>query len=512
MEPTFHVEFVGGPVSWPPGMARRILDGELVVAVASFESPDAADAAARRRKRKQRAAATTQLRKGESVPLGLRFAVADAQGVRPRMEDRFCASLSCSQRHKDVALMAIFDGHGGVEAATVAAELMVEEFSRALDELEQLDVARALQTAFRRVESEVMAVLTDSQSKAGTTALVTVVTPTQLTVANLGDSRAVLSRRNFEILPLSTDHKGLATDERERIAREGGRVDPDGYVGGLVQVSRAFGDIDPKTGDKIQGLSSTPDIVTRALEPHADEFLLLACDGLWDFISADGAVSFVTKRMGATKGDVRQTAEDLVQHALDRKSNDNVTVLLVSFHDRAVGEFWKDPAPAASEARPPSLRQRMMAMRAAAALSSSSSPSSNVGAAAAAGGTTATTPTPTPTPSSSGASISTTKPATDSVEALEEEMDRQRPRLAKETLTKLKEMLSSSSTAGGEFVGGGGGAAAPLTTETASASESGSVPGSADATVTTTTTLTGADAPRSNPPSRVGSFVFDSSS
>jgi serine/threonine protein phosphatase PrpC len=52
--------------------------------------------------------------------------------------------------------------------------------------------------------------------RAGTTAVVLLVTKHRLYVANIGDSRAVLSRSDTAV-PLSTDHKPDLPSERNRI-------------------------------------------------------------------------------------------------------------------------------------------------------------------------------------------------------------------------------------------------------------------------------------------------------
>lgn len=61
-----------------------------------------------------------------------------------------------------------------------------------------------------------------------------------LFVANVGDSRAVLSRRGTA-LDLSNDHKPEDPVELARITGAGGRVTPDGRVNGGLNLSRAFG-------------------------------------------------------------------------------------------------------------------------------------------------------------------------------------------------------------------------------------------------------------------------------
>ena len=59
-------------------------------------------------------------------------------------------------------------------------------------------------------------------------------------VANIGDSRAVLSRGG-QVVPLSFDHKPDLTEERNRIEKAGGFV-KEGRVNGTLSLSRSFGD------------------------------------------------------------------------------------------------------------------------------------------------------------------------------------------------------------------------------------------------------------------------------
>lgn len=59
-------------------------------------------------------------------------------------------------------------------------------------------------------------------------------------VANIGDSRAVLSRDDTAV-PLSTDHKPDVPTEKNRIEKAGGFVKL-GRVNGTLSLSRSFGD------------------------------------------------------------------------------------------------------------------------------------------------------------------------------------------------------------------------------------------------------------------------------
>ena len=96
----------------------------------------------------------------------------------------------------------------------------------------------------------------------GTTAVVGILQDNQLTVANVGDSRA-LGILDGKITPLSQDHKPSLKRERERIRRAGGYV-YDGYVYGKggghgLALTRSFGDLLAHHNNVV---SAAPDIKT----------------------------------------------------------------------------------------------------------------------------------------------------------------------------------------------------------------------------------------------------------
>jgi serine/threonine protein phosphatase PrpC len=108
--------------------------------------------------------------------------------------------------------------------------------------------------------------------------------------ANAGDSRTVMCERG-NMVELSKDHKPDLPNERSRIIKSGGTV-VEGRVNGALSLSRAIGDFDfkyitpPKDAQPSwflnnHAVTSYPDVVV--LPFHKDvEFMILACDGIWD--------------------------------------------------------------------------------------------------------------------------------------------------------------------------------------------------------------------------------------
>jgi len=122
----------------------------------------------------------------------------------------------------------------------------------------------------------------------------------RLFVANAGDSRAVLCR-DGRAVALSTDHKPTDAAERSRVESAGGFVSAVGRINNNLNLSRSIGDLKYKQvkdrGPHEQLVTAEPDIFCQMLDSEHDEFLVMACDGVWDVMSNQGICEFVRERL-----------------------------------------------------------------------------------------------------------------------------------------------------------------------------------------------------------------------
>lgn len=151
------------------------------------------------------------------------------------------------------------------------------------------------------------------------TALIRTVGETRyLVVANAGDSRAIISRESG-VSRLTHDHKPSDEAEAKRLTDDGAFI-RDGRVNGMIGITRALGDHTMK-----QWIISTPYVQVLELQP-TDEFLVLACDGVWDVVKDEEAIAFLKE-----KGEVPAAtlAKALAVEAIKRGSQDNISVIVV---------------------------------------------------------------------------------------------------------------------------------------------------------------------------------------
>ena len=242
---------------------------------------------------------------------GLKYGLASMQGWRVEMEDAHTAVIGLPSL-KDWSFFAVFDGHAGAKVSAMCAEQLMDHIITNED-FPKMDiqcgtetqpsiesVKNGIKTGFLNLDDKLrnMPEVMSGQDKSGSTAVGAIVSPKYIFFANCGDSRAVLSKAG-KCSFSTTDHKPVNPIEKERIQKAGGSVMIQ-RVNGSLAVSRALGDFEYKNvegmGPCEQLVSPEPEIFVEERDP-ADEFLVLACDGIWDVMTNDELCDFVRNRL-----------------------------------------------------------------------------------------------------------------------------------------------------------------------------------------------------------------------
>ncbi|KAH7549990.1 hypothetical protein ACOSQ2_025229 [Xanthoceras sorbifolium] len=287
-----------------------------------------------------------------------KYGVASVCGRRRDMEDAVAVHPSfCRKNYEtaaDLHYFGVYDGHGCSHVATRCRERLHELVRDELenDDNEVTEWRGALEQSFTRMDKEVSAwnegvVNTSCRCElqspecdaVGSTAVIAIITPDKIAVANCGDSRAVLCR-DGKALPLSSDHKPDRPDELNRIQEAGGRVIYwDGpRVLGVLAMSRAIGD------NYLKPYVSCEPEVTVMERTEEDECLILASDGLWDVVSNETACGVARMCLRGKKNNAGGSGKSesekldkacsdasllLTKLAIARHSTDNVSVVVV---------------------------------------------------------------------------------------------------------------------------------------------------------------------------------------
>eukprot|EP00566_Odontella_aurita_P012932 CAMPEP_0113561652 /NCGR_PEP_ID=MMETSP0015_2-20120614/20091_1 /TAXON_ID=2838 /ORGANISM="Odontella" /LENGTH=474 /DNA_ID=CAMNT_0000463463 /DNA_START=216 /DNA_END=1640 /DNA_ORIENTATION=+ /assembly_acc=CAM_ASM_000160 len=168
--------------------------------------------------------------------------------------------------------------------------------------------------------------------RSGSTAVAVLLTPTHIICANAGDSRAILVKSG-RALPLSFDHKPTNHVERSRILRAGGEVRTR-RVDGDLAVSRGLGDFRFKDEAKLkadkQKVSAKPDLIVNPRDSAADEFIVLACDGIWDVMQNSDCAKAVQEILDEGETNVGLVCEEILDKCLYLESRDNMTACVVA--------------------------------------------------------------------------------------------------------------------------------------------------------------------------------------
>ena len=228
----------------------------------------------------------------------LHYGVASMQGWRVEMEDAHRAITGLEGGLTDWSYFAVFDGHAGALVSEHSSEHLLESIMTTSEF--KADVIQGIHKGFLRLDNDMRRLpeMTAGTDKSGSTAVCAFISPTHIYIANCGDSRAVLCNSGAPIFS-TRDHKPVVPAEKERIQKAGGSVMVQ-RVNGSLAVSRALGDYEYKNvegrGPCEQLVSPEPEIFVRDRDEH-DEFLVLACDGIWDVMTNEDLCEFIYSRL-----------------------------------------------------------------------------------------------------------------------------------------------------------------------------------------------------------------------
>ncbi|KAI8118309.1 probable protein phosphatase 2C T23F11.1 [Lucilia cuprina] len=256
------------------------------------------------------------------------------QGWRINMEDSHTHILSLPD-DPGTSFFAVYDGHGGATVAQYAGKHLHKFILKRPEYKENME--EALKQAFLDIDYEMLYNESWGEQMAGSTAVVVLIKDNRLYCANAGDSRAVACV-NGEVMTLSMDHKPNNEAESKRINEGGGWVEFN-RVNGNLALSRALGDFVFKRNEnkkpEEQIVTAYPDVETRKINEDW-EFLVLACDGIWDVMSNQEVIDFCRSRIGQGMYP-EEICEELMTHCLAPDcqmgglGGDNMTVVLVCF-------------------------------------------------------------------------------------------------------------------------------------------------------------------------------------
>ena len=310
-----------------------------------------------------------ELRPGDVIKIGSvmikvnRFNVgmAEDRGSKHRqMEDRsvIIQDLYVSE-NIDLSFFAVFDGHGGTLCVRHVTEYLPSIFRENFLKSEgtENEIFENQDHFYSFMKKTILSSVLDTDLsffeesgeyslENGSTATIVMIVGDRVICANIGDSRAILSRRRKPIR-LSKDHKPTSPDEKERILNAGGKVEAD-RVNGVLATSRSFGDFKFKVVSqsqdafKTQGngddiVTSKPEIRTHHIDWSQDEFIVIGCDGLYDNLTNEEIIDFVHDAMTEHEigqQDTQKIVADLVQHAkktnfAQTNNSDNISAILI---------------------------------------------------------------------------------------------------------------------------------------------------------------------------------------
>ena len=280
-----------------------------------------------------------------------------------------------------ISYFAIFDGHGGEECS----EFLKNNYLNYLIENKNFpfDIKISMIETCQKIEEDFFKQKCsdnlEESDKSGSCALIAVIFDNKIYIANIGDSRAIMSMNGgVKIKQLTTDHKPENIKEYERAIKNGSKIylddndEVDRDISKLnfvkdkadlekkieikqknteekifrvypsdLAVMRTIGDIKAKKKEfgALPGtVINTPDIFVYDLNGSVD-FIVMGCDGIFDDLSNQEIINaawLVFKNRGKEKNyDINELTKEacdiVMKFALEKQTSDNLSCIIIGF-------------------------------------------------------------------------------------------------------------------------------------------------------------------------------------
>eukprot|EP00529_Nitzschia_sp_RCC80_P031152 CAMPEP_0113512512 /NCGR_PEP_ID=MMETSP0014_2-20120614/39378_1 /TAXON_ID=2857 /ORGANISM="Nitzschia sp." /LENGTH=356 /DNA_ID=CAMNT_0000408873 /DNA_START=124 /DNA_END=1190 /DNA_ORIENTATION=+ /assembly_acc=CAM_ASM_000159 len=290
-------------------------------------------------------------KKSEKAPSSqtLRCAVTEYSGVSKKGH----APYNPRKKNQDALIMAddpgtnslvlcVLDGHGehGDYVSAWFRDQLVSEMFNHPSWSTNLKTAAA--EAIAKVERDLLRNFRIDTEFSGTTLSMAIIRGNHLTGVNIGDSRVILGKeQDGRIVPvdITYDHKPDSPKEKERILACGGRVFAVEYDDGIdgpprvwlghmdvpgLAMSRSLGDVVAHSA----GVSSEPEFSEFDLDSKDDKFLVIATDGLWEFITNEETCETVEGQIGPAQAVDTLVTEAGTRWMQEEQVIDDTTVIV----------------------------------------------------------------------------------------------------------------------------------------------------------------------------------------
>ena len=305
--------------------------------------------------------------------------------VKKNNEDKVIVVSPIQKPHKTIhrtwpkmSYFGVFDGHGGESCS----EFLKNNFLNRLLENKNFpfDIKLSFTETFEKIEEEIYnknkGKPKEETDTSGSCALVSIITENKIFIANIGDSRAIMSINNgTKVKQLTQDHKPNNIKEYERITKNGGKVyidddyqedehgkynendlkfienkaDFEKYKGQKdtifrhfpsdLAVMRTIGDLKAKRkeyGGLAGNIIGIPEIFVYDYSPSND-FMIMGCDGIYDDLSNEEIVKaawYIFKNKAKERNyDINLLSKDscdiIIKYGLHLLTSDNLSCIVI---------------------------------------------------------------------------------------------------------------------------------------------------------------------------------------
>ena len=225
-----------------------------------------------------------------------------------------------SKGNNNLSLFAVFDGHGGLQIAEFLKNNYSQHLLKTINKEYTLRFREILKNSIETIDKNLENLKVSE--KCGSTGTFIIVNNNNIYCANVGDSKCYYIN-DKEAIQLTEDHNCKNEKEVELLKSKGAIIFRQRVYGSL-SLTRSFGDLEFKQ----YGVTAIPYITKINADKNNVKYIIIASDGIWDAVNDKDLFKISKELKGGTS---EEFCNNLVNYALEKGSNDNISCIVIRF-------------------------------------------------------------------------------------------------------------------------------------------------------------------------------------
>lgn len=260
----------------------------------------------------------------------IEYCVTLSQGATRNMEDRYIVDTFLGN-----PIFILLDGHKGSYVSDFCKKNIMRLLSKYNGDTDKdSNIVEYFKNIFNKLLNELEDNLNQYslEHNSGSTITIIYLLQNYVITTNLGNTKSILIKENFQFTELTEDHNPYTPIEKKRITKAHGSI-INNKINNNIPTSRSLGDFQYKNQKQLKNteqLISNAPYISEYRKTHNEKYIILATNTIWENFTNQKIVDYISNSHNVYDiHDIQKISKNIIEQSFKIKNTENATIIMI---------------------------------------------------------------------------------------------------------------------------------------------------------------------------------------